>query len=34
VIGHERTAWVRNVLARPEGPDLDAYLGDRLDGEV
>ena len=34
VIGHERAAWVRHVLARGEGPDLDAYLSDRLDGEV
>jgi hypothetical protein len=34
VIGHERTAWVRHVLARAEGPDLDAYLGDRLDADV
>ena len=34
VIGHERAAWVRHVLARAEGPDLDAYLADRLHGEV
>jgi prepilin-type processing-associated H-X9-DG protein len=34
VIGHERTAWVRHVLARAQGPDLDAYLADRLDGEI
>ena len=34
VIGHERGAWVRHVLARPEGPDLDAYLGDRISAEV
>jgi hypothetical protein len=34
VIGHERAAWVRHVLARAEGPDLDAYLGDRLGGDV
>jgi hypothetical protein len=34
VIAHERSAWVRHVLARPEGPDLDAYLDDRLDGQV
>jgi hypothetical protein len=32
VIGHERSAWVRHVLARPQGPDLDAYLADRLNG--
>jgi hypothetical protein len=34
VIGHERAAWVRHVLARAQGPDLDAYLADRLHGEV
>jgi hypothetical protein len=34
VIAHERSAWVRHVLARPEGPDLDAYLADRLDDDV
>lgn len=33
VIGHERAAWVRHVLARADGPDIDAYLNDRLDGE-
>jgi hypothetical protein len=34
VIGHERAAWVHHVLARAQGPDLDAYLADRLHGEV
>jgi hypothetical protein len=34
VIGHERDAWVRHVLARPDGPDLEAYLDDRLGGRV
>ena len=34
VIGHERTAWVRHVLAREHGPDLDGYLADRLNGDV
>ena len=34
VIGHERNAWVRHVLTRTDGPDLDAYLSDRLDGSV
>lgn len=34
VIGHERAAWVRHVLARAQGPDLDAYLADRLNGDV
>jgi hypothetical protein len=26
----EREAWLRSVLEAPEGPDLAAYLGDRL----
>jgi len=34
VIGHERAAWVRHVLARALGPDLEAYLADHLQGEV
>jgi hypothetical protein len=34
VIGHERAAWVRHVLARAPGPDLDAYLADRLTAEI
>jgi hypothetical protein len=34
VIGHERAAWLRHVLTRADGPDLDAYMADRLDGEV
>jgi hypothetical protein len=34
VIGHERAAWIRHVLARADGPDLDAYLADRLSGQV
>lgn len=33
VIGHEREAWVRHVLA-PAVPDLAAYLADTLDGVV
>jgi hypothetical protein len=31
VLDHERTAFVRHVFARPDGPDLDAYLADVLD---
>jgi hypothetical protein len=27
-------AWVRHVLARAQGPDLDAYLADRLSAEI
>jgi hypothetical protein len=34
VIGHERAAWVRHVLARAQGPDIDAYLADRLSGDI
>lgn len=33
VIGHERSAWIRHILARAAGPDLDAYLADQLSGE-
>ena len=31
---HERAAWVGHVLRNPNGPDLDNYLHDLLDGEV
>jgi hypothetical protein len=34
VVGHEREAWVRYGLANPGGPDLDAYLADRLSGHL
>jgi hypothetical protein len=34
VIGFERAAWVRHVLANPGGPDLDAYLADQLNERV
>jgi hypothetical protein len=34
VIDHERRAWLRHVLARPEGPDVAAYLRDRFEGDV
>jgi hypothetical protein len=34
LIAHERAAWVQHVLARPQGPDLDAYLATRLNSEV
>jgi hypothetical protein len=30
VLDHERQAWLRNVLDRPAGPDIDAYLADVL----
>lgn len=31
VVKHERDAWVRHVLSRPEEPDFGAYLGDHLE---
>jgi hypothetical protein len=34
VLDHERRAWLRHVLARPDGPDPAGYLRDRFDGEV
>jgi hypothetical protein len=34
VTGFERRAWIDHVLARPEGPDLEAYLGDHYEDEV
>jgi hypothetical protein len=34
VIAHERAAGVRHVLARAQGPDIDAYLADRLNDDV
>jgi hypothetical protein len=30
IIAHERQAWLRHVLDRPSGPDLDGYLADTL----
>lgn len=29
-IDHERQAWVRHVLSRPETPDYDAYLASAI----
>jgi hypothetical protein len=34
VTDHERRAWLRHVLANPDGPDLEAYLADRWEGDV
>jgi hypothetical protein len=34
VIGCERAPWVRHVLARAQGPDIDSYLADRLNSDV
>jgi hypothetical protein len=33
-VDHERRAWLRHVLARPEGPDTGAYLQDFFEGRV
>ena len=30
VTDFERRAWLEHVLSRPEGPDIEGYLGDRL----
>jgi hypothetical protein len=34
VIAHERAAWVEHVLARQDGPDLDAYVAAQLNAEI
>jgi hypothetical protein len=34
VTDHERRAWLRHVLANPQGPDLDGYLGDHFEGRI
>jgi hypothetical protein len=34
VIDHERRAWLRHVLANPEGPDPDAYLKNHFEGRI
>jgi hypothetical protein len=34
VLCHERTAWLDHVLRNPAGPDLDAYLADRLNEDA
>lgn len=34
VLWFERQAWVEAVLARPDGPDLDAYLACCLNADV
>jgi hypothetical protein len=30
----ERQAWIKSVLTNPDGPDFDAYLDDRFNGDV
>jgi len=34
VIDHERRAWIDCVLARPDGPDVEAYLDRRMSEDV
>lgn len=34
LIGHERDAWVNNVLASRGAPELDSYLGARLNTDA
>jgi hypothetical protein len=34
VVDFERRAWLEHVLARAEGPDVEAYLAARFDGLV
>ena len=34
VVAFERAAWVETVLANSGGPDFDAYLARRLEGDV
>ncbi len=34
VIGHEREAWIRHVLSRPDEADREGYLADSLHADV
>lgn len=34
VVDFERRAWIEDVLANPDGPDLERYLERRFDGDV
>ncbi|MFI7061535.1 hypothetical protein ACIBL3_11165 [Kribbella sp. NPDC050124] len=34
VTDFERRAWLQHVLANPDGPDLDAYLGASFEAEL
>jgi hypothetical protein len=34
VIGFERDAWLSKVLRNPSGPDIDAYLAERLNEDA
>jgi hypothetical protein len=33
-VDFERRAWLRHVLANPEGRDLDAYMADHFEGRI
>jgi len=33
-VDHERRAWLRHVLAKPDGPDVASYLDDFFEGRV
>jgi hypothetical protein len=34
IVNFERRAWIDDVLANPDGPDLERYLGRRVDADV
>lgn len=34
IIDFERRAWLEDVLANPNGPDVERYLERRFDGDV
>jgi hypothetical protein len=34
VLDFERRAWIEDVLANPQGPDVDRYLSRQLNGDV
>ena len=34
IVDFERRAWIEDVLANPEGPDLDRYFGRHFDADV
>lgn len=33
VTDFERRSWLEHVLSRPDGPDIEAYLGDHLEND-
>lgn len=34
IVDFERRAWIEDVLANPDGPDVDRYLERRVDADV